>query len=90
MKVNAENIFDIVYPLFDRIASPPLICALSQNIICQIVSDFSGSLSVVLASHVDRVVLALEALEDSSNSTCFQIQQISDLGVRFDGSVEVF
>lgn len=90
MKVNAENILDVAYPLFDRIASPPLICALSQNIICQIVSDFSGSLAVVLASHVDRVVLALEALEDCSNSTCFQIQQISDLGVRFDGSVEVF
>ena len=90
MEVNAENILDFAYPLFDRIASPPLKCALSQNIICQIVSDFSGSLSVVLASHVDRVVLALEALEDCTNSTCFQIKQISDLGVRFDGSVEVF
>ncbi len=90
MKVNAENILDVVCPLFDLIASPPLMCALSQNIICQIVSDLSGSLAVALASHVDGVVLALEALQNYSNSTCFQIQQISDLGVIFDGSIEVF
>ncbi len=73
MKVNAEDILNFVHPLFNLIASPSLTGAISQYKIFQIVSYFSGGLAVVLASHVDRVFLDLEALEDCIISKRFQI-----------------
>jgi hypothetical protein len=42
----------------------------------------------VLSSHVESVVLPFETLTDSSYSTLFQVQKISNLSVGVDGSIE--
>ncbi len=42
----------------------------------------------MLSSHEESIVLPFETLTDSSYSTLFQVQKISNLSVGVDGSIE--
>ena len=72
VQVDAELLSDRTDPLLQRIASPALESAEFQQVLSQVVSNLGGSPAVVLAGHMEMVVVRLEALANTRYCALFQ------------------
>lgn len=86
MQVDAILFHNCGDALLQRVASPIIQRGVLQKKPSKLFSNLCGRLAIMLACHVDLVIVSDESLKDRAHSTCFDAHHFSHLSVRVDGS----